>query len=326
MRIFLTISVLVLLAVPASAQIDARKGEPFTLLVPWSVLYEDGYCAGCNDWSGAPILSANISPETILTAEFPTLMELQFEKTNREQEYVEAELRNQGVAVKLRFYTDRSSVQAEFDRAVSTGNANSQDTESRLTKIYDRMATDVFQGPLDLVPPDLRIGLLQYAHRSLGGADLGHATFRQGDYLIVNLGRDPSIYNTLQLNQSQRVARILNEGLLGPLKEASTALDGTGLAGVRLELVIPHRDFLSDSLAEEDKLILYALASSDAQAFAEYEDSLSDSLVDEDKLILYALASDAQAFAEYELTNQEFIDACVIIVNDNRIEVRLTDG
>ena len=231
-----------------------------------------------------------------MTAEFPTLLELQFEKTSTEREYVEAELRNKGVAIKLRFYADRSSVQAEFDRAVSTGDADSQDTGSRLAEIYGRMAANVFQEPLDLVPPDLQFALLEYAHRALGGANLGHATFRREDYLVVDLGRDSNIYNTLQLNQSQRVARILNERLLGPLKEASAALDGTSLAGVRLELVIPHRDFLSDSLA------------------------------DEDKLILYALASDAQAFADFEMTNQEFIDACVIIVNDNRIEVRLTDG
>ncbi len=42
--------------------------------------------------------------------------------------------------------------------------------------------------------------------------------------------------------------------------------------------------------------------------------------------ILYVLATDAQAFADFEMTNQEFVDACVIVVNDNRIEVRLADG
>ena len=41
--------------------------------------------------------------------------------------------------------------------------------------------------------------------------------------------------------------------------------------------------------------------------------------------ILYVLATDAQAFADFEMT-KEFVDACVIIVNDNRIEVRLADG
>ena len=42
--------------------------------------------------------------------------------------------------------------------------------------------------------------------------------------------------------------------------------------------------------------------------------------------ILYVLATDARAFADFEMTNQEFVDACVIIVNDSRIEVRLADG
>ena len=158
------------------------------------------------------------------------------------------------------------------------------------------MAAGVFQGPLLTVPSELQVGLLSYAHRSLGGAELRHAKFRQDDYLVVDLGTDPSIYNTLQLNQSQRVARILNDRLIEPLKEAAAALDGTGLAGVRLELLIPHRNFLNDLPA------------------------------DHDKLIMYASVSDAQKFAEYEITNQEFINACVVIVNDNRIEVQLTDG
>ena len=43
-------------------------------------------------------------------------------------------------------------------------------------------------------------------------------------------------------------------------------------------------------------------------------------------VILYVLATDAQAFADFEMTNQEFVDAGVIIVNDNRIEVWLADG
>ena len=39
--------------------------------------------------------------------------------------------------------------------------------------------------------------------------------------------------------------------------------------------------------------------------------------------ILYVLATDARAFADFEMTNQEFVDACV---KDNRIEVRRADG
>ena len=293
----LTVPVFLLLSVPTSAQIDARTGDPFTLMVPWSVLYEDGRCLNCAGWKGdpIPILGAKITPQTTWTGEFPTLIELRFEKVQTKRNHVVAELRNQGIVIKLRFYTDRASVQAEFDRAVSAGGKQRADTQSRLAKIYTQMAPGVFHGPLSLVPPDLQLGLLEYARQSLGGAELGHVRFRRGDYLVVDLGRDPNVYNTLQLNQSQRVARILNERLLTSLKDASAALDGTGLAGIRLDLVIPHRSFLNDPPA------------------------------DEDTLMLYALTADAQAFADFEITNQQFIDACVIIVNENRIEVRLTD-
>lgn len=294
---FLTVSSCLLISVHALGQIDAIKGDSFTLMVPLSVLYEDGICVSCSGWGGdpIPILSADIYPETNWTGQLPLMTELRFEKLKTKKKYVEAELRNNSVAIKLRFYTDSTSVQAEFDRVVSYGDNDSVDTQSRLAAIYKNMATSVFQGPLNAVPPDLQHGLLAYTHQTLGGAGLSHIKFRRGDYLVVDLGMDSSVYNTNQLNQSQRVARILNDRLLVRLKQISAVLDGTGLTGVRLDLFIPHRDFLSDLPP------------------------------DADSLMLYALASDAQAFSDFEITNQQFIDACVIIVNDNRIEVRLTD-
>ena len=41
---------------------------------------------------------------------------------------------------------------------------------------------------------------------------------------------------------------------------------------------------------------------------------------------IYASAEDTKGFADFELTNQEFIDRSFVIVNDNRIQVSLSGG
>lgn len=336
MKCLLTLPVLFLLAVPASAQIDATKGDTFTLMVPPSVMYEDGICALCNGWSGnpTPIFSADITPETIWVGEFPTLVELQFEKidTGRD-DYVEAELRNPEVAIKLRLHTDHSSVQAVFARAAVAGGAASEATQLRLARVYDQIAAGVFQGGLGIVPPDLRVGLLQHVHTSFGGTStlghpplghppfrLGHATFRRDDYLVVDLGRHPNMYNTRR-HESHRVARILNQRLLNWVKETGAWLEGTGLAGIRVELEIPHRPFVSEDDDAEAATVVNAADLAEAGTAVGFAD-----VETVDRMILYVLATDARMFADFEMTNQEFVDACVIIVNGNRIAVRLADG
>ena len=102
MKCLLNLPVLFLLAVPASAQIDARKGDVFTLMISPSILYEDGICILCNGWRGDPItiFSADITPETTWVGEFPALLELQVEQIDTgKKDYVEVELRNRAVAI-----------------------------------------------------------------------------------------------------------------------------------------------------------------------------------------------------------------------------------
>ena len=341
MKCLLNLPVLFLLAVPASAQIDARKGDVFTLMVSPSILYEDGSCSLCNGWTGdsIEIFSADITPETTWVGEFPALLELQVEKIDTgKEDYVEVELRNRAVAIKLRFHTDHSSAQAEFARAVVAGDAASEATQSRLAETYEQIAAVAFQGGLSIVPPDLRVGLLQHVHfqhvhSSFGGTAnlgrlpfrLGHATFRRDDYLVVDLRRDPNMYNTRR-HESHRVARILNQRLLNWVKETGAWLEGTGLAGIRVELEIPHRPFVSQDDDAEPATVVDAVDLA-AAALAEPATAVGFADVETvDRMILYVLATDAQAFADFEMTNQEFADACVIIVNDTRIEIRLADG
>ena len=89
---------------------------------------------------------------------------------------------------------------------------------------------------------------------------------------------------------------MLNENLLKTLKAfAEPVKDVTSLYGLKLEFVIPHKSFLEESAAPAT----YAVQ-------------------------LYAPADLIGKFAAADITNQQFGDGCVVIVDDNRVQVSLT--
>ena len=114
------------------------------------------------------------------------------------------------------------------------------------------------------------------------------------------------MYNTRR-HESHRVARILNQRLLNWVKETGAWLEGTGLAGIRVELEIPHRPFVSQDDDAESATVVDAVDLA-AAALAEPATAVGFAAVETvvDRMILYVLATDAQAFADFEMTNQEF--------------------
>jgi uncharacterized protein (DUF1684 family) len=162
-------------------------------------------------------------------------------------------------------------------------------------QVYRAMSEQFFTGPLKAIPEERKLALVTFADRTAGGASMGSTTYKDNLYLAIDLGQDDSVYNELKLNQAQRVARVLNDSLLSKLKaSAKEVATVDALHGIKLWYTIPHRDFAKE----------YAAAS-------------------EDRLELYAPREQIKKFAEADITSQQFIDGCVVIVNDNRIQVPL---
>lgn len=63
------------------------------------------------------------------------------------------------------------------------------------------------------------------------------------------------------------------------------------LAGIKLTIEVLHKDFLNESVPDSDDVSIYAPTAAISK------------------------------FTAAEITNQQFIDACVVMVNGNRIEV-----
>jgi hypothetical protein len=101
-------------------------------------------------------------------------------------------------------------------------------------------------------------------------------------------------YNSIQLGQAARAARVIQDSFLIELKLGYYGLkDVRTLNGIRIDMDIPYRDFVSEYVSHHDSLTLYA-------AF-----------------------EDIKKFAEADITSQELMDRSTILINSNRVKVSL---
>jgi hypothetical protein len=275
------------------------KGRSVALKVPPAILKYDANSM----MRGVTIMAAGVSAPTPSmlavennldwqTAGFPSQYQFKLEKVTKKKEFTEVELRATTLWVKLRFESRISNVGAAFN-ALVVPNA-----EAYMPEAYRILAAKFFTGPLQAIPPMKQVDLVRFAHITADGTTMRSETYKENLYLVVDLGRDTSVYNDLKFSQATLIAHVLNERLLKTLKAfAEPVKDIQALHGLKLEFEIPHYSFV------------------DTAASAEYY-----------KLQLYAPAEQIRKFSEADITNQEFISNCVVIVDDNRVQVSLTGG
>jgi hypothetical protein len=282
------------------------KGAVVTMLIPSNLFDNDGALM-----SGAPIyatLISTVNGATAVkgrtdwkTAGFPVMLSMKTEKVNRKKEYTEVEFRaaeGVGAAVKLRFLPDVSDIPAALAELVAPGPMSGSEAQSRKDQAYAALADKFFTGPLSSLSTPQRLLLVTFAHITASGTTISSEEYRGNLYLVVDLGRDTSVYNDLQLNQSARVARVTSDKLLTILKAFAKPVEGvSAIHGLKLKFDIPHKSFLDKTAASET-----------------------------DVLQLYAPAELIKKFADADITNQQFIDGCIVIVNDNRIQVPLSSS
>lgn len=121
------------------------------------------------------------------------------------------------------------------------------------------------------------------------------ATFKDKTYLSIKVPTTV-VYNTIQVNQAERAARVTQEAL-GPLKSLGQVTGKVdGIEGIKFETVIYSKDFLRQRYSDPDE--------------ESYEMYLSFDLL--------------KKFADADITNQDLIDGSVVLINGSRVKVNLT--
>ncbi len=296
------------------------KGDLVTLKVPLNYLEREGvrngyYILGLPIFTGA--ISSSGDKLTVNghtdwdTCCFPSLQEFTVDKVGKKRdkniEYTEIEMINPTIGlrgvdrlhsatlvVKLRFMPPITTAQT-FKQLTAIGKYDSPEMQAYLDRLYDSIGKQFFKGPLIDLEDKKKRTLLRFVHMTARSTRISDETYKGNLYMVIDLNTDDIVYNDLKLNQVARVATILNERLLNTLKAfAESVKDVVELQGLKMEMQIPHKSFLETSAIPQI-----------------------------DKLELYAPVDLIRKFAEADITNQQFIDGCTVIVNTNRIQVPL---
>ncbi len=304
LRRVLPLVALLLVGAPAFAQsVDLlSRQQAYTILVPLSAMNIDS-----RSFSGQLIVSAELAGEDLVrmipnnrtdwrVSGFPAEQEVRFHSLRRDnrRQRVEVEYRNDLVYFKFRFPMgpDANDVLRPF---VALGGVNDAGPKMLVAQQMQDLTDFVFRDRLSVVPVDSRPALLELARQAAKGIGVSAVDYRDQTFFTVDIGGDGMIYNTLKLNQSERVSRAVAERALLLLKAFAVPLrDADGLAGVALKMTVDSQNFVNKGAVATETISVYAPASVIA------------------------------AFANDDTTSQQFIDQCFVIVDANRVSVNLS--
>lgn len=191
---------------------------------------------------------------------------------------------------------DLQAAQALIDQFVVDGPPDGPAAQALLEKAVARVMEPLFAKELAAVPQERRSGLVA-AVRKVGAGGIAPLTYRDSLYLSLNLGSHANVFNTIQMNRTQRVARVTTEQLIPALREIEKGLSGAeAVQGVALEVRIAYKNFVKPDNEEAGS----------------------------DKLEILVPRSELAKLADDEITSQQLVAAGVVRLNGNRIDVDLS--
>ena len=141
------------------------------------------------------------------------------------------------------------------------------------------------------LPRDIKVSLLEDVNNQSIG--IWTEIFKEKKYIVCSYA-DGTEYNTNRVNQAERIARTIQKYLPVVKRKGKLLLVAKEIEGVELKVKIAYRNFVSESQASYENLQFY---------------------VPMDSLKL---------FIEADITDQELIDRSIILLNDSRVRVNLS--
>ncbi|MGD1107985.1 MAG: hypothetical protein ABR865_13155 [Terracidiphilus sp.] len=124
------------------------------------------------------------------------------------------------------------------------------------------------------------------------GFDVSSESFKGIGYLEVRIPATTT-FNTARVSQDERVSEVIRETILPEAKEFLAEADGKQVDGIAFHLSIPAYNFVTGGEAKFDDLLVY---------FANEE---------------------LKKFSEDDITSQNLLDNSIVLLNHDRIEVKL---
>lgn len=171
--------------------------------------------------------------------------------------------------------------------------ARAEAADSVYALAYDSLGSKFFVGPLEGFSPDERRLLLRFAHLTANGTTIGHEEFKGVHYMEIGLAEDENTWNDLVVTRTERIGKIISEQLSLLKGFAKVAVSHSLFGGIKLSQKSRHGtapDYLD-------------VASDEVQAYFPLEELLR--------------------FAEADITSQQLVDASIVLVGGDRVQIDL---
>jgi hypothetical protein len=206
---------------------------------------------------------------------------------------MEVILRNDTTDVRLWITPGALSESEAFDKLVYRGNIENFQTSDEYRKEFmDRFFPIYFPGPLASFSETDKLWLMkQSGYRFIDSFGLDE--YKDKKYIFI-ANRSAKIFDSRRYNLKQRAASVINEPVLADMRNSYKRLKSySGFDGLKMRVDIRYMNPATDSKPGKDFLEIYAPM---------------DAL---------------KAFANDEITSQEFINKCVVLIDKNRTGVDL---
>ena len=280
--------------------LDVPKGTRIVLKIPAKIV---GF-EKVGFWSGSLNYGTVIEQSTTSglivggiaqwrTAGWPLMRQLTLEKVSRNNRFTEIELRDPLFNVKLRFDSTVKDMNAAFREVAFIGLLSEFEASAYYQQeVVAKILPLIFAGKLASITTKAKLRLLSEV-RYIDSA-IRTEKYKGDTYLVLNAGGDVQIYNTIQMDQSARVAHALNQRVLSYMKRVAKIISfHSEVDGIKVEIDLPYKNFVT-----------------------EYNNQPNY-----DHLEIYAPMDVIRQFADDELTNQEFVEESVLLVNGNRSRI-----
>ena len=295
----MTLSIFAML-MSSVAGFSQSPGDVVTLKIPLSYLqYEAVRIRDSKKIYSADVLTSGNKvfiggSEEWLTCCFPSMLEAKVEKVSfdKKTKIAEIEMASGGTVFKIRY----AGIAKTFGLLALRDGKNAPEAVEYLDSKYNELGRKIFVGSLSETTDDARREILKSAYSAFSNVAVSAETFKDQNYLALNLGKSETVNNEIQMNQSARVARLISDQMLTFLKTMAKGATGVrGMSGIKLQMSIHHYNFVDYSSFGPD-----------------------------DDLQLYVPLDLIFKFANADITSQQLIDGSFVIVNDNRVSVSLS--
>lgn len=259
---------------------------------------------GNENWRGIPFFPAyDGSVEGYLGSFYqdqyptPSVVAYKIDKIEKNKNFTEvslSKLSDRVVDLKLRFGDSIKDLDKAFSEVFFLGGVE----EFKRSTFYKNLFDSILEKEINKLPKELaelprgiKVSLLEEVNYQSSG--IWTETFKEKKYIVCSYA-DGTEYNTNRVNQAERIARTIQKYLPGIKRKGKLLLAAKEIQGIELKVKIAYRNFVNESQSSYENLQFY---------------------VPMDSLKL---------FIDADITDQELIDKSIVLLNDNRVRVNLS--